>query len=95
MESKPSKVTNEPLFHTPKAIKVSEAWLWPTRIILIGIALYFAYSCYSAFLNGEIYGDGDYYYREEEPFGFWCIFIAHCVIVVGTTWQSFKVSIKT
>ena len=95
MNPKSDKDINTPLFHTPKIIRVSKSWIWPTRIIFWLIAGYFLNESYSGYIEETIFVHRDYLSLTEEPFMYWFAVIGYLVATVGSFWQSFRVKVKT
>jgi hypothetical protein len=58
---------NQPLFHTPKVLKVSQNLVWPIRFVLFCVSFYFLYKTYSAYNDGYFYGSRQYHNLEDGP----------------------------
>jgi len=90
----PNKNINTSLFHTPKTIRVSKSWFWPTRVILWFIAGYFLNESYSGYVEEIVFVHRNYWPLIKEPFMYWFVVIGYLVASVGFIWQSFKVKVK-
>jgi hypothetical protein len=56
-------------------------------LMLLAVTLWVAFTVVRAFRTGEIYSRGMYAYRrDEKPFMYWMVFLAHVAIVVGFTY---------
>ena len=95
MNSKSDNNINAPLFHTPKIIRVSKNWVWPTKLFFLVIAGYFLSESYSGYTEETIFVHRNYWSLTEDPFMYWFIITGYAVATLGFIWQSFRVKVKT
>ena len=95
MNSKSDKNTKAPIFHTPKIMRVTQSWLWPTRILFFLSAGYFLNKSYSGYIDQTIFVHRDYWSLSGDPFMYWFAIIGFLIASLGFIWQALRVKVKT